>query len=115
MAAWLWLAFAIVGSSGGNVLMKYASQQVGKGFDVYLSLPFIFGAALFGGGLVCYMRAIETIPLALAYPTVVGTSIVVITAMAILLFGERVNTEHVIGVLLIFSGLYLLTRNGIGS
>lgn len=110
-AAWFWLALSIVGSSGGNVLMKYASQGADGGLGVYLSIPFMVGALLFGGGLMCYMRALEALPLAVAYPTVVGTSIVLISASSIVLFGERLSTGHVIGVLLIFAGLFMLTRH----
>lgn len=110
-AAWLWVLLAVVGSSGGNVLMKYASQQGAGGFEVFLSVPFLVGAALFGGGLMCYMRALHTLPLAVAYPTVVGSSIVAITAMAIVFFGERISASHVAGVILIFLGLVLLARH----
>lgn len=110
--AWIWLGLSIIGSSGGNVLMKYASQEGPASLAVFFSAPFISGGMLFAAGLYCYMRALHTLPLAVAYPTVVGTSIVAISAMAIMFFGERITVTHVIGVILIFAGLVLLTRGG---
>lgn len=110
-SAWIWLSLAIVGSSGGNLLLKFASQRGTTGFETFLSVPFLVGAALFGGGLMCYMRALRTLPLAVAYPTVVGASILVISAMAMVFFKERLTTSYVFGVILIFAGLVLLTRN----
>ena len=109
--AWIWLALTIVSSSVGNVLMKYASQGAGSGLSVYFSFPFLFGGFLFGGGLLCYMKALESLPLAVAYPTVVGSSLVFISTCSIVFFDERLSTGHIIGVLLIFAGLLLLTRH----
>jgi small multidrug resistance pump len=110
--AWFWLALAIIGNAGGNVLMKVAAQN-GTGFlQVYFSPSFITGGVLFGVGLMCYMRALGDMPLAIAYLSVVGLSIVAITAMAIVLFGERLTIPNVVGVLLIFVGVVLLSRGG---
>jgi multidrug transporter EmrE-like cation transporter len=107
-AAWFWLSLAVAGNAGGNVLMKYASQK-GTGFlDVYFSARFIVGGILFGGGLMCYMRALAGMPLAVAYLSVVGLSIVAITALAMVLFGERLDAEKVVGVVLIFAGVACL-------
>lgn len=110
-AAWFWLSLAIAGNAGGNVLMKYASHN-GTGFlDVYFSAPFILGGMFFGGGLMCYMRALAGMPLAVAYLSVVGLSIVAITTLAMVLFGERLNAEKILGIILIFAGVALLSRS----
>jgi multidrug transporter EmrE-like cation transporter len=110
--AWFWLAWAIIGNAGGNVLMKVAAKDGAGFFEVYFSPSFLTGAALFGVGLMCYMRALGNMSLAVAYLSVVGLSIVAITAMAIVLFGERLSVANLVGVLLIFAGVVLLTRSG---
>ena len=110
IAAWFWLALSVAGSSGGNLLMKHASQGERDGIAVYFSPPFLIGVVLFGAGLMCYVRALQTLPLSVAYPALVGASIFLTSVFSILLFGERMSTYHIIGVVLIFAGLFLLTR-----
>jgi multidrug transporter EmrE-like cation transporter len=108
--AWFWLSLAVTGNAGGNVLMKYASRN-GTGFlDVYFSAPFIAGGLLFGGGLMCYMRALAGMPLAVAYLSVVGLSIVAVTTLGLVLFGERLAAGKVLGIILIFAGVALISR-----
>ncbi len=109
-AAWFWLCLAVLGNAGGNVLLKYASQNGTAFLDVYFSAPFIFGGMLFGGGLICYMRALAGMPLAVAYLSVVGLSIIAITTLAMVLFGEQLNVEKVVGVVLIFAGVACLRK-----
>jgi multidrug transporter EmrE-like cation transporter len=58
------------------------------------------------------MRALGNMSLAVAYLSVVGLSIVAITGLAMVLFGERLSAANLVGVLLIFAGVVLLTRNG---
>lgn len=108
-AAWLWLALSVAGSSGGNTLMKVASDQGRRGLARFVSLPFILGGIFFACGLAAYTRALTFVPLAVAYPTVVGGSLLVITAVAMWRFKERIGAWHVVGVALIFCGLVVLT------
>lgn len=111
MAAWSWLMLAVAGSTGGNLLMKYASQANREALTVYLSVQFLLGAVLFGGGLLCYVRALQLLPLSVAYPALVGASIFLTSICSVLLFSERMSAVHIVGVIFIFAGLFLLTRH----
>ena len=109
--AWLWLALSVAGNSVGNVLMKSAILSGTVGLELLVSLPCLGGVALFGVGVIAYVKALATLPLSVSYPTMVGASIVAITLMALWLFDERFAFWHVVGVALIFSGVLILTRH----
>lgn len=109
-SGWVWLAAAVLGNSAGNVLLKLASGQSGAGAIPYSTVSFLGGVFFFGLGLLAYTRALVGFPLAVAYPTMVGGSIAVITMAAVGLFGERIDQWHALGIALIFAGVFILTR-----
>jgi len=109
--AWVWLALSLLGSTAGNILMKFTSRSSTNGIEMFLSIPFLIGTVLFAAGLICYVRALETLPLGVAYPVLVGCSIVAISFVAIMFFGESISFAHVAGVVLIFLGIVILARS----
>lgn len=108
MSAWLWLFLASMMSVGGNVLIK-RSSQVPQGDTIAFLAIFGCGAALFGIGLICYQRALTTLPLSVAYPILVGAILTLASMIAVLWFGERMTAGTIGGMVLIFAGIVLLT------
>ena len=111
MTPWLMLAGSILFNVAGNLLVKrFSSTTEIHGVWDYLALPFVLGVSAFGLGVVLYGRALQDIPIVLAYPIQVGTCILVIALFAVAMFGEKVSLPDIAGIVLIMSGIALLSR-----
>jgi small multidrug resistance pump len=111
MTSWLMLAVSIAFNVAGNLLVKTFSTRTDiRGVLDYLSLPFILGIGAFGLGVVFYGRALREIPIVLAYPIQVGTCVLVIALVAVSVFGERLGLQTVMGILLVMTGIAVLSR-----
>jgi small multidrug resistance pump len=111
MTGWLMLAASIVLNVAGNLLVKTFSVRTDiRGILDYVSLPFILGIGAFGLGVVFYGRALREIPIVLAYPIQVGTCVLVIAIVAVSVFGEKLGGQTLIGILLVMTGIAVLSR-----
>lgn len=102
--AWLSLIGALFCSGFGNALSKRASHLQGR--------PRVWGLltaiGCFGLGLVFYALALTGIPLGIAYPILIGGSVVLVTVLATTWLRERVSLRQGIGIVLILGGILLL-------
>ena len=111
MRAWLMLALSILCNVAGNLLVKqFSATSDIRGVGDYVALPFVLGVAAFGIGVVFYGRALQEIPIVLAYPVQVGACILIIALVAVAVFGERIGASDLIGIALIATGIALLSR-----
>jgi multidrug transporter EmrE-like cation transporter len=104
---WLALAATIICSTGGNTLANWSHDFAGHRRIVVL------GSAMgvHGFGLSCFAVALTGIPLAIAYPALIGGSVACVSLLAAVLFGERLSGRHLGGLALIIIGMLLL--NGV--
>jgi multidrug transporter EmrE-like cation transporter len=108
---WGFLAAAILFNVAGNLLMKkFALDHSIKGILSYANPIFVIGGVMFGINLVLYARAVQSIPLVVAYPVLVGASILLVALAATLLFSEKLTPSMMGGMALISVGLVLLTK-----
>jgi multidrug transporter EmrE-like cation transporter len=108
---WLMLVGAIAFNTVGNLFIKkFSASSELRGVADYLALPFVIGLVCFGLNLVFYSRALKDIPIAVAYPILVGASVVCIVLVAVNWFGEKFGISHGIGVVLVVAGVALLAR-----
>ena len=106
--ALVWLLAATLCSSAANLLLKQASTS--PGLSSYISAPFFGGVFVLGLGLLAYMRALQAIPVSVAYPTMVGATMVATSIVGAWLFHERIGWMQYAGAVLIFFGILLLTQ-----
>lgn len=111
MIGWIILATAIVFNIVGNYSIKRfsISVQIESLFD-YLKPSFIGGMLSFGIALLLYARALKDIPITLAYPMMVGVSMVAISMLAIISLGERFELRSAIGAVFVIVGVAMLSR-----
>jgi multidrug transporter EmrE-like cation transporter len=111
MTGWMMLAGSILFNVAGNLLVKQfsATTTIRTPWD-YLAVPFILGIAAFGIGVILYGRALNDLPIVLAYPIQVGACIVIIALFAVAVFGERLGAADMLGIALIAGGIALLSR-----
>jgi multidrug transporter EmrE-like cation transporter len=106
---------AFVANAAANVLLKMAALN-GFSFGGFFrgewnlaTLTAGVAVAIFGLNLCLYLVALEKIPLSVGYPVMVGMTFV-ITTIASLAFGEKINLIHAFGMALIFAGILLVVR-----
>jgi multidrug transporter EmrE-like cation transporter len=111
MRAWVMLTLSILCNVAGNLLVKqFSATSEIRGLWDYVALPFVLGVAAFGIGVIFYGRALQDIPIVLAYPIQVGACILVIALFAVAVFGERLGASDIVGIALIATGIALLSR-----
>ena len=106
--AWLWLLLAVICSNLGNLAIKTAGPQVAAGFHGYLCPSFLAGMATLGLGLLFYARALAALPLATAYPVLIGGTATGTTLIALCFFHERLSFLTMMGIVLVLIGLICL-------
>ncbi len=108
--SWLALAVTILCSGGGNVIANWSHHFSGRWHLVVLCLA--CGVQVLG--LVFFSVALTGIPLNIAYPILIGSSMVLVTITAALWFKESLSSRHFVGLALIIIGM-LLIKSGATS
>lgn len=109
LIAFFCLTLATLANSFANILLKKASTiQAATLLETYLNPLFIGGLFLFGLNLLFYSRSLKDLPLATAYPLLVGGSLIIVTCVAHFWLKEPLLMQHVAGIGLIMAGLYLV-------
>lgn len=102
--SWLALVATIICSTGGNTLANWSHQCGGR------KRLLVLGSAIgvHGAGLLCFSVALAGIPLAIAYPALIGGTVACVCLLAAAIFGESLSGRHVGGLALIIVGMVLL-------
>lgn len=102
--SWLALIATIVCSGGGNALANWSHHFSGR------SRLMVLAAAIgvHGTGLLFFSVALTGIPLSIAYPLLIGGSMVFVTMLAAFWFKEQLTRRHFAGIALIIVGMLLL-------
>lgn len=109
--AWFALFAAIVTNSIGNLLIKVFSQKTSDASLVaHLSPWFVAGTAFFGLNLIFYGKALRGLAQNVAYPVLVGSSVLIVMAASVLLFSERISFTAIAGAALVVAGIALLAQ-----
>ena len=110
MPSWIFLVFAVVCNITANLFVKQSNHLNPEGgLTVYLSPWFIVGLGLYGINLISYTKALNTLPISVAYPSLVGGTMTGICILAALLYGETLTVTKIAGMASIFVGIYLLS------
>ncbi len=105
-----------------NLLLRTGVHRAG-GFAVELSEVhaglfnlvrqpyFDIGLFLYALASVVWFRVLSTEPLSIAYPVLVSTTFMFVTLGAVLLFRESLNYYKIIGLVVIFAGIFIISRS----
>lgn len=102
--SWLALMATIVCSGGGNALANWSHHFTGRSHLVVLAAAI----AVHGTGLLFFSVALTGIPLSIAYPVLIGGSMLFVTLLAAVWFKEDLTRRHLAGMALILLGMLLL-------
>jgi len=122
LLSWGMVIGYVVLNSFGALIIKYKINAIGevqlgslKSFVNYfmelLKSPLIICGILsiFISAFV-WMTALSRLQISLAYPVAVGLNFFVVVTVALIFLKEQLSVEKVIGIVLIFISIYLLTR-----
>jgi multidrug transporter EmrE-like cation transporter len=98
------LIATIICSGGGNALANWSHQFSGRQHLIVLAAAI----GVHGTGLLFFSVALTGIPLSIAYPILIGGSMVFVTLLAAVWFKERLTMRHLAGMALILVGMILL-------
>ena len=73
-------------------------------------MPLLAGLVIYGAGVVLGIILIGRYALSIAYPTVVGLSLVMLAAISFVILGEVMTPLKIVGALLIVLGAVVLTK-----
>lgn len=106
----------------GAIIIKYKVNQLGKidigsmknairYFSILFSSPLVLSGflAIFGSA-IAWIAALSRLEISAAYPVAVGLNFFFVVLVAILFFGESFNVSRILGIILIFISIYLLSR-----
>ncbi len=120
MSIYLILFTAIVCNAGANIMIKAAMRHspiileqgaILQTFMQAVKNPFlIVGVILFGIALAAYSIVLSKVNLSIAYPIMTGAGFLLVFLFSGLFFKESINAIHILGAVLILSGVWILAR-----
>ena len=109
---YLYLMLAIVFNTSANLVVKgFASKQSQTLSGLLTNIPLFIAVALFGINFIFYTKALYYLNLSIAYPIVVGFSIILILSLSMLLFNERLSLVQTCGIGVIIIGIVMVFWN----
>ena len=119
---WTLVLLSAVLTVFANLMLRAGIDKAG-GFQANLStihngLLNLIKQPLFDSGMILYalaslvwFRVISTEPLSLAYPVLVSLTFMFVTLGAVVLFKESLNYHKLIGLFIIFAGIFIISRS----
>lgn len=110
MSPWLLLIAAAALNVCANLALRRAALGGGEGLAAsFLSPWFALGAVMLALNLGCYTLALRQLSPSLAYPLVVGITVLGIAAIGTVALGETIGVRHLAGIALVIAGIALLS------
>jgi multidrug transporter EmrE-like cation transporter len=108
VGAWISLAVAIGLLNGGNLLLDHVAKSNAVGPSLFLSPEFVAAIGCLGLAFLFYVRSLSKLALAVAYPVMVGASMIVV-AVAGHYWHQPLAPLQLLGVLLLFGGVLVIS------
>lgn len=109
VAAWGNLVAAISLLNGGNLLLDHVAKDSGTTLRLFLDPLFLVAIACLGSAFVFYVRSLARLPLAVAYPAMVGMSLIVVALASHYWLGAPLIPRQMLGTVVLFLGVVLIS------
>jgi multidrug transporter EmrE-like cation transporter len=112
---WLILVMGIAANASASVLVKMAMlpprkfPSLSEPLEALSNWPFWFGLGLYGAAFLLYAAALDKFPLNVAHPVLTSGAVATVALLSVLIFGEPFHWTTGVGVLLVISGVVLIT------
>jgi multidrug transporter EmrE-like cation transporter len=103
------LILAGINSCIGNLLLKQSRRAAVDGGlgEMLLSPWFIGGCAFYGINVVLFAKAMDRLPVNIAYPVLAGVNFALLVLASAWFLGERLGWMQGLGVAMIAAGIFL--------
>ena len=109
LLAWILVIAAGINSTIGNIFLKKSRDQDPQSFfESLLNLWFFGGLVFYAINVLLFVKALEYLPVSLAYPVLAGIGFLFLTVSANLILDEVLNLYQYIGIFFIISGIFIL-------
>jgi len=112
IVSWLLVIIASVNTTIGNLLLK--KSRVNPDDYSFIGLTtspwFIAGVTFYGINVIFFAKALEKLPLSIAYPVLAGLGFVFITLTAKYVFNESLIYWQYLGISFILIGIMFLSQ-----
>ena len=122
LLSWGMVLAYILFNSFGALIIKYKINEMGtiqfssyrfviKYFYELIKSPLIICGifSIFISAFV-WMVALSRLQISIAYPVAVGLNFIVVVTVALIFFKEHLSVEKIIGIVLIFISVFLISR-----
>ena len=105
----------IAANASASVLVKMAMlpprkfPSLSEPLEALSNWPFWFGLGLYGAAFLLYAAALDKFPLSVAHPVLTSGAVATVALLSVLIFGEPFHWTTGVGVLLVISGVVLIT------
>lgn len=112
LSGWAFIFIAAINNSMGSLLLKKSrivatdSSLLGLLFSPW----FIAGLAVYGINVILFAKALEKLPVSIAYPVFAGIGFSLIALGGGWFFGERFDLNQWIGLGMILAGIIIMSR-----
>ena len=103
-------------SAVGQISLKYAMLKHGSiemtpqgVISLMLEPPLIFAMAIYAVALLMWLQVLSKTPLSTAYP-ILAVTYIIVPFLAMLVFGEMVGKNQLIGMSLILAGVAMIGK-----
>lgn len=120
MKIYITLLLAIICNAGANIMIKAAMRQspivleqgaILSAVTQAIKNPFLIGGVvLFGVALAAYSVVLSKINLSVAYPIMTGAGFLLVFLFSGLYFKESITAIHILGSVLILTGVWVLAK-----
>lgn len=116
---WLILIAGIAANASASVMVKMAMlpprkfPSLAEPMAALGNWPFWSGLFLYGAAFLLYAAALSRLPLNVAHPVLTSGSIATVALLSILIFREPVYWTTALGILLVITGVVLITVRAI--
>lgn len=112
---WFILVLGIAANASASVLVKMAMMPPRKfptlsdPMAAWTNWPFWLGLGLYGGAFLLYAGALARLPLNVAHPVLTSGAIAAVAVFSVVIFREPFHWTTGAGLLLVITGVALIT------
>lgn len=105
----IYIMLSVAFNVAANFTLKAYAARGHKSFiELLMSMPLYVSMAFFGINFLFYTKALQSMNISVAYPLVVGLSVVLILFLSLVILGERLAPAQFAGIALVIAGIVLI-------
>jgi len=102
---------AALNNAIGSLLLKQSRLGAAPGLVGLLGSPWFWGGLMFYGvNVLIFAKALESLPVSVAYPVLAGLGFAAIALGGAIFFGEQLSSAQVVGLMVLVAGIGLVAR-----